>query len=324
MSKQFKRKVKQPKLPCGLAHWSPAHFPVGTQVVFDETTSYSFIDKGGVYTVTGVSENGPRSWVIYLLEPISGGESYPRFMNIDHVSKIVGRVHVDPKDYADIDTSERHRIMHCYIRHETRDLQMLVPKPKGHYVSRGVQFLRWTTSDKMMEENYVDTERLINDLLFLGIVTKKKVTNGRYEDYFVRTASKKKLKRFLKRNINRYLEKMDDVVKREDEELSRMMEKDFDREYDSRFSLDSLWRDSQAVSRGESTGGDLAKAAESFVGESVQHLYSEKHMDVAYVANRKALEGSNYMEDHRDLPDVEPPREDPLNGEKPSSPYYFD
>ena len=306
MNKLFKRKVKLPKLACGLAHWSPAHFPVGTQVVFDETTSYSLIDKGGVYTVTGVSENGPRSWVLSLLEPISGDDSYPKIMNIDHVSKIVGRVRVDPKDYAHDRDNERHQTLCGYTQQETRDLQMLVSKPKGHYVSRGVQFLRWTASAKVMAENFVDTERLHDDLQVLGIVTKKKVTNGRYEDYFVRTASKKKLKRFLKRNLNRYLEKMDDVVKREDEELSKAMEKSFDRDYDSRFPA------------------PVQRVSNRLIHAQWQGHGEAPSEDIAYIANQKALEGSNYMEDLCDLPDVEPPREDPLNGEKPSSPYYFD
>lgn len=217
------------------------HFPVGT--VFEINEAVQFNNPQTQFTVTGIYRNGAKSWVLETdtLREHTGYAGY----NIDHVKRIVSRGSGEVKLLSyrhDEDPVVRLR----------KDQQMMeIQRPVN--VRRGGEEVcvfkprkRNYNTGSMMTLLYLECHRLGMNPANSWIDYKRMISHifmQTWCDQFaqnycqVTMVNKKRLRRWLKQNVNRFLtplkvalkaeeEEQEEYCKREMEELNREWERE--------------------------------------------------------------------------------------------------
>ncbi len=215
----------------------PEHFLKGTQVTVSPVIGGFHRDHlhPSVFTVQGIQQNGPNSFVLKTTTPEKSGvfpEGEMYSFNIQHVAKIVlqgkGVINIDPWkniDYARILGFE--------------DASKSYPKyaKKNHWLTYGdsSQLIVALVSKHVIPRGcVVYTEGLMNLLMNQSFV--KKIDTGNIHFYNPRLwlINKKRAKSFIKKNLNRFLSSAKKAQQEYDDEMERYycaeMEKDSDHE----------------------------------------------------------------------------------------------
>lgn len=221
-------------------NWLPEHFLKGTQVTVSPVIAgfHSTKIHPSVFTIQGIRQNGPNSFVLKTtvpenIEAFGEGETYS--FNISHVENIV----TQGKGIIKIDS----------WRYFTRDsILQFADASKGNskYAKKG----HWLTYEdthqivrvmvgmpSIPRGAVLDTVGLMRLLLEQSFV--KKIQAGESSWVFVLySINKKRAKRFIKQNLNRFLSSARKEQERQDKEMDdyyfREMEKEFDEEFGRR------------------------------------------------------------------------------------------
>ena len=219
----------------------PEHFLKGTQVTVSPVIGGFHRDHlhPSVFTVQGIQQNGPNSFVLKTTTPEKSGvfpEGEMYGFNIQHVAKIVsqgkGAINIDPWKnfgYARI------------LRFE--DASKSYPKyaKKNHWLTYGdgSQIMVALVSKYVIPRGcVVDTAGLMNLLMNQSFV--KKIDTGNIHFYNPRLwlINKKRAKSFVKKNLNRFLSSAKKAQQEYDDEMEKYyydeMEKDSDHEIHDR------------------------------------------------------------------------------------------
>lgn len=221
-------------------NWLPEHFLKGTQVTVSPVIAsfHSTEIHPSVFTIQGIHQNGPNSFVLKTtvpenIEAFGEGETYS--FNISHVENIV----TQGKGIIKIDS----------WRYFTRDsiLQFAdASKSNSKYAKKG----HWLTYEdahlivcvmvgmpSIPRGAVLDTVGLMRLLLGQPFVQKIQLGEGSWT-FVLYSINKKRAKRFIKQNLNRFLSSARKEQERQDKEMDdyyfREMEKEFDEEFDRR------------------------------------------------------------------------------------------
>lgn len=201
--------------------FGPSHFPVGTVFRVGKHL-LSSLDDTVDYTVVRVHKNGPRSYVLYVLETDSPETSLPTFrqfmcFNIAHVACIVRRGPGEAQVVFD----------HKSVKRTAEDVQMMsldhsdmFPRKPGVYRTGSLRALIQYKLDRIIPRGQtIDLSRLIKDVRHQGWCGE---TPDRLFVFW--TVKRKKLDRFLKANWMRYRKSLRAWEKELDEEIEKEME----------------------------------------------------------------------------------------------------
>ncbi len=208
----------------------PEHFPVGT--VFElsqETLSRSmFHGDGPVRIVTGIVRNGVRSYALTtgIVREHTGEEGF----NIDHVARIIkrgdGPVLIDNSRYGTV-FNEHHAEMIERSRITKPNEELGLRPRKGYYVTADFRtILHYEVSRVVPESATVDYE------LLSGAVFKQAWYCDGKAEYFWRGATicKKRLRRFVRQNVNRFMVNLHAAEKAYYREMDKLYERDMENE----------------------------------------------------------------------------------------------
>lgn len=218
--------------------FSTHHFPVGT--VFEINENVRFGETRTEFTVTGIHRNGARSWVLETdtLRERTGYAGY----NIDHVKRIIsrgtGEVKIieshDPNFLASMqEDRQRMEIQRpVKVRLGGEEVTLFTPR-KRNYNTGSIQTLLMLECHRLgmtRANSLIDYQRLISQVFLQTWCTHIR------QDYIrITMVNKKRLRRWLKQNINRFLTPVKAVLKAEDEEQREMYEREMEeanREYE--------------------------------------------------------------------------------------------
>lgn len=214
-------------------NWQPEHFPVGTVVILGDYQAvgdeFHFSSNGNArVTVIECVNNGPDNW---LIRTDAWDPSIERFhsFNFDHITGIVSRGSGPVKIYKHHKSTEKMPNFKVLISNN--------PLNKNRFYS-------------------YDTRDIVNHLIReSGLIKNLYIHQGFYEFFYKQTFvhktgskwtviidfDKKKAKRFIRQNINRWIKPMkvvriEERIARtlEEEEYYRDMEAEWDRDFDVR------------------------------------------------------------------------------------------
>lgn len=202
------------------------HFPVGTVFrINQDVVDYKLRDQEGsdVRAVTSIVQNGVRSWVLMtgVMREHAGEEGF----NISHVKEVLSRgdgpVVIDYLYYCPVSSAQRERFAEDVEKCEIRDL--LKPK-KGYYTTLSLSaVIRWELTKFIQPGQQVAFDAAVEAVLQQTWVVKSQL------DWFCALrVCKKRLRKFLKANINRFLIDLDAAAKAESEEMNRQYEQAFE------------------------------------------------------------------------------------------------
>lgn len=215
------------------------HFPVGT--VFEIKENVTFTNPQTIYTVTGIYRNGARSWVLETdtLREHTGYAGY----NIDHVKRIISRGTGEVKitagrrevDYQKVLREDQQRMeiqRPVKVRLGGEEVTLFTPR-KRNYNTGSMQTLLMLECHRLgmtHANSWIDYQRLISQVFLQTWCTH--VTQNYCQ---ITMVNKKRLRRWLKQNINRFLTPMKAALKAEDEEQREFYEREMEesnREYE--------------------------------------------------------------------------------------------
>ena len=213
--------------------WQPQHFPVGTVAVLggykQVGEEYIFSENGNAeVTVTGCIQNGPDSYVIMTDIWCKHLEIFKGF-NLDHVTgiKTRGTGPVIVKGYrGDIKPM-------INLKSEVS----FRPLNKNRYFTRSVrELINYLVKTSILPKGLFIKEGFHDFFLSQSFVNKTSEGWNQVFDF-----DKKKAKRFIRQNINRWIEPMKEIrikvtaaEKRDYEEYLKDMEDEWDRDFDNR------------------------------------------------------------------------------------------
>ena len=218
--------------------YQPEHFLIGTQVTVSPTIGKMYRDHlyPSVFTVQGIRANGPSSFVLVTTaDDMSGilpGEKYS--FNISHVENIVSQ----GKGIIKIQ-SRRNLDYGAVLQYERVERGYPQYAKKNHWLVYGGSMLITHLVHKLNIPigSVVDSDSFVDVLLSQHFV--KVINTGRFGPrlYLV---NKKRARRFVKQNLNRFMSSAKKAQKEEDDEMQRYyceeMERELDRDRDSRDS----------------------------------------------------------------------------------------
>lgn len=215
------------------------HFPVGT--VFEINESVRFGKTQTEFTVTGIYRNGARSFVLETdtLREHTGYEAY----NIDHVKRIISRGTGEVKingsrrevDYQKVLREDQQRMeiqRPVTVRRDGEEVTVFTPR-KRNYNTGSMQTLLMLECHRLgmtHANSWINYQRLISQVFLQTWCTH--VTQNYCQ---ITMVNKKRLRRWLKQNINRFLTPVKAVLKAEDEEQREFYEREMEesnREYE--------------------------------------------------------------------------------------------
>lgn len=203
--------------------FQPEHFRIGTQVTVSKILA-TMSNSGGMYpsvfTIKGICKNGPGSFVLETTsDDLAGfmpkGEKYK--FNIDHVENIVsqGSGVIKIQSPWHIDYSEA-------LEYVSTDHYYPQYAKKNHWLVYGGSMLITTLTDRLGIPNgaLVDSGDFMDELLCQHFV--KVIDTGAFglRLYLI---NKKRAKRFVKQNINRFLSS------------AKVAQEEYDREMDNHY-----------------------------------------------------------------------------------------
>lgn len=241
----------------------PEYFLKGTQVTVSPMIAqmYRGYAYPSVFTVQGILQNGPSSFLIETtsedLSSIAPEGAKYRF-NISHVENIVsqgkGTIAIDRWGSVDYDK---------VLSFENASKSYPKYARKNHWLvyGDGGMLIRALVSKLPIPRgSVVDGEALMH--LLLGQTFVKKIVI-RHEGFFTQRLfliNKKRAKDFVKKNLNRFLSSAKQSQDDHDAEMEKCyfdeMEKELDREIDSRYSGDD---NDQAGSKPEALNDDYSR-----------------------------------------------------------------
>ena len=219
----------------------PEHFLKGTQVTVSPIIGGFHRDHlhPSVFTVQGIQQNGPNSFVLKTTTPEKSGvfpEGEMYGFNIGHVKKIVlqgkGAINIDPWkniDYARI------------LRFENASKSYPKYSKKNHWLTYGdcsQLMVALVSKHAIPRGSVVDAPALMDLLMRQSFV--KKIDTGNIHFYNPRLwlINKKRAKVFIKKNLNRFLSSAKKAQQEYDDEMEKYycaeMEKDSDHEIHDR------------------------------------------------------------------------------------------
>lgn len=218
--------------------FQPEHFLVGTQVTVSPELARMYWDHlyPSVFTVEGIRQNGPNGFVLTTsTDDMSGlvpGEKY--CFNISHVENIVsqgkGVIKIDP--WKQIGANEILKFA---------DASKSNPEyaKKNHWLTYGdcnrLVFAIAGMPD-IPRGAVLNTGGLMWLLLEQSFVQKIQMGRGNW-DFALYSINKKRAKRFVKQNLNRFLSSAKKEQQQHDDEMERYYRKemDLDSDLDSRY-----------------------------------------------------------------------------------------
>jgi hypothetical protein len=206
--------------------WNTGHFPVGTIAKAKLHNEEEF-----EFTVKEVVCNGPRSYVIVtdLPHDLTDDKSF----NMSYVTSIVKRG--DGSEYKNTGSAAIS--------------QMFRDSIKDGYVSARILIL-FTTSLYVKPDMLIDIDNFIIELFKQGVLRK----NSSYDLVY----NKKKLRKAVKRLLNKFLVKHKTAEREQQEMYSKWVEDDWD----------GGWNESDASGFDEGVGADIHHHENSFVEQS--------------------------------------------------------
>ncbi len=205
------------------------HFPVGT--VFEINEDVRFGGKAE-YTVTGIARNGARSYVLKTGEhrEHTGEAAY----NIEHVKRVIhrgsGEVVID-HGYHGVGLSNRTKLLEeqkmmeitrpVEVRLGYESICLFTPR-KRNYNTGSLQAVLMLEIQKLGHPGLaVDYSRRIS-----AVFDQSWCTPIRERYIQIICVNRKRLRKWLKQNVNRFLCKLDELVKIEEEEARVSYERD--------------------------------------------------------------------------------------------------
>lgn len=200
--------------------FQPEHFLVGTQVTVSPIIAQMYRDHAypSVFTVEGIRQNGPDSYVLTTTQDdMSGivpGERY--HFNISHVEQIVfqgkGVIKIHP--WKEIDVNEILKFA---------DASKCNPEyaKKNHWLTYGDSsrlVLAIAGMPNIPRGAVLNTAGLMRLLLEQSFVQKIQMGRGNW-DFARYSINKKRAKRFVKQNLNRFLSSAKKAQKEYDDEM---------------------------------------------------------------------------------------------------------
>jgi hypothetical protein len=200
--------------------WQPEHFPNGT--VFELNDNLWLRDQGKPcthYTVTGIVRNGIRSYVLKtgVMQEHGLEEAY----NLDHVKRIIlrgtGQVLINQGWYGF--SKENYNNDDVKFSSISQPYGCFVPR-KGYYNTISVRsVLFWEVTKLAKPSMYLDWE-LLTCAVISNTWFKSILADGLMR---ISVVNKRRLRKFLKANLNRFLCPLAPAIKE--------YEKDMEREY---------------------------------------------------------------------------------------------
>lgn len=198
--------------------FSPQQLPLGTIVEIDESICWTPEEKASPYRVVrGISKNGVNSYVIKT--GLSKGRSGAEYINLAYITRIVERGTEGPatieygwyglqpftqKMVKDVEIMRLYRTGVEYKKN-TRY------QSKYHYTGSSNTFIYTEVAKIGKPGMQVDFQRMIRDLGMQTWVKK--------ERWFWTAYDKKRLRKWLKANLNRYLFSLKALQRQEDKEM---------------------------------------------------------------------------------------------------------
>lgn len=300
-------------------NFQPQHFPVGTTFeVNDDVAKFHKDDDGNyisVFTATGVHRNGPNSYVVQttVLRTIGKSSMFVSF-HTDNIKRIVKRG-AGPMNIEYMQYSAAEIIYKDFIREQTglskfafktEQAAQVLGSARTHYLFLGADTLMVQLVHRFLQPNHFvfDEQAAARSLMQQSFV--HTVLLGKH--LHVHCAPKKRLNRWLKQNVNRFLVNVKQKQAENDQEDYRRYCQDLDREEDERpkTRFDLMWE------RGEKAFADNISMEDLENTLSDEHdagtLSSEDAENIRYgydsartIAQRKASvgEGSCYDSDEQ-------------------------
>lgn len=200
--------------------FSWAHFPVGTIVELGDIIR-PYTKASPIQTVKSLVQNGPNSFLL-IMEEYNEAMKMNYMFNIDHVAKIIKRGTGQPF-IDDCNTGKRTTYSNnvCF--------NTKVSKSKGQYLFYG--YIELPTQYLALE--YVPKVSCIDMRALMDYCVKyagfKVVPDSFWGNIFI--INKKKLRKFIRRNVNRFLLSPCKVQHELDMIDAEMYEKDFEDSY---------------------------------------------------------------------------------------------
>lgn len=201
------------------------HFPVGT--VFRIEGSEWMLKDGDTFTATGLVNNNLDSWIVLTTatREHTGQVAY----NLDYVAEIIKRGDGPVKVESAHPTIMRKRMQEDVDMMELPPGFMGIVPGKRFYNTGSPRSVIHLELDKVTNPfQIVDTDRLVSAVM-------QQTWTHRYCEGFVHFTSidKKKLRRFIKANLNRFLitrQCVKQCLKQEADDMDRIMNEELDRE----------------------------------------------------------------------------------------------
>ncbi len=207
------------------------HFPVGT--VFEINEDVRFGGKAE-YTVTGIARNGARSYVLKTGELREYGSEAA--YNIEHVKRVLrrgpGEVVID-HSYHGVGSSNRAKLseeqrmmeitrpVEVRLGHES--ICLFTPR-KRNYNTGSLHAILMLEIQKLDHPGLaVDYQRMID-----ALCDQTWCTQVRERFVCVSCVNRKRLRKWLKQNVNRFLRKLNSLVKVEKEAARISYERDYE------------------------------------------------------------------------------------------------
>jgi hypothetical protein len=207
------------------------HFPVGTVFEINENVRFG---RKAEYTVTGIARNGVRSYVLTTGEfrEHTGEQVY----NIEHVKRVIrrgsGQVVID-HGYHGVGPTSREKLLEeqrmmeitgpIFGGHDSDGEPKVIFTPrKRNYNTGSLQAVLMLEIQKLGQPGLtVDYSRMITALF-----NQSWCFPVREKWFQIVCVNKKRLRRWLRQNVNRFLCKLDELVKLEEEEVRLDYERD--------------------------------------------------------------------------------------------------
>lgn len=230
--------------------FSPQQLPLGTIVEIDESICWTPEEKASPYRVVrGISKNGVNSYVIKT--GLSKGRSGAEYINISYITRIVERGTEGP---ATIEYGWYG--LHPFTQKMERDVEIMRLyrtgveykntryQSKYHYTGSPNTFIYTEVAKIGKPGMQVDFQRMIRDLGTQTWVKKERWCWTAYD--------KKRLRKWLRANLNRYLFTLKALQRQEDKEMQEQADeawKDWEAEMRSaeKEGLEALLQDDEAA-----------------------------------------------------------------------------
>lgn len=203
--------------------FGPQNFPVGTKfLLHEDSTRYARdLPPSGVFTATGIVQNGVNSYVVKTGRfTMKGSPDVEEGFNIEHIKEIVDRGHGPVKiDYGWYGLNTKKLAV------EVERMEFTKNRRKGFYATGSIQTVLAYELSKLTGPEGM----LISSSMFNEFKTQSWAKLERQEFYAVWHVNKKRLRKWLKANVNRFKKTRKSAFKEE----QKLYEEDYKREMDA-------------------------------------------------------------------------------------------